>query len=161
MVGLNGPPRRIFISPYPLTHFLAPRGLLERLENDTLLVVAGDHGMTMNGDHGGDSELEVSAALFLYSPTPLFPTVPPEVRPACTSSAHPTLWSLHLRLPKPRSGPTLVYFYLFIYVCAPVCVRVCVIDMWYMCTCVCWYNSCTRRPRDIGDPALTCSTFFH
>ncbi|XP_005362115.1 GPI ethanolamine phosphate transferase 3 isoform X2 [Microtus ochrogaster] len=52
--------------------------LLERLENDTLLVVAGDHGMTMNGDHGGDSELEVSAALFLYSPTPLFPTVPPE-----------------------------------------------------------------------------------
>lgn len=54
------------------------QGLIERLENDTLLVVAGDHGMTMNGDHGGDSELEVSAALFLYSPTALFPGVPPE-----------------------------------------------------------------------------------
>lgn len=54
------------------------QGLIERLENDTLLVVAGDHGMTMNGDHGGDSELEVSAALFLYSPTALFPSVPPE-----------------------------------------------------------------------------------
>ncbi|XP_027259081.1 GPI ethanolamine phosphate transferase 3 isoform X1 [Cricetulus griseus] len=54
------------------------QGLIERLENDTLLVVAGDHGMTMNGDHGGDSELEVSAALFLYSPTALFSTVPPE-----------------------------------------------------------------------------------
>ncbi|KAM9206650.1 GPI ethanolamine phosphate transferase 3 isoform 4-T5 [Dugong dugon] len=54
------------------------QGLVERLENDTLLVVAGDHGMTMNGDHGGDSELEVSAALFLYSPTALFPSVPPE-----------------------------------------------------------------------------------
>lgn len=54
------------------------QGLIERLENDTLLVVAGDHGMTMNGDHGGDSELEVSAALFLYSPTVLFPSVPPE-----------------------------------------------------------------------------------
>ncbi|XP_075416199.1 GPI ethanolamine phosphate transferase 3, catalytic subunit isoform X2 [Tenrec ecaudatus] len=34
------------------------QGLVDRLENDTLLVVAGDHGMTMNGDHGGDSELE-------------------------------------------------------------------------------------------------------
>ncbi|XP_045418863.1 GPI ethanolamine phosphate transferase 3 isoform X3 [Lemur catta] len=54
------------------------QGLVERLENDTLLVVAGDHGMTMNGDHGGDSELEVSAALFLYSPTALFPSAPPE-----------------------------------------------------------------------------------
>uniref|UniRef100_H0VKI0 GPI ethanolamine phosphate transferase 3, catalytic subunit n=1 Tax=Cavia porcellus TaxID=10141 RepID=H0VKI0_CAVPO len=54
------------------------QGLVEHLENDTLLVVAGDHGMTMNGDHGGDSELEVSAALFLYSPTALFPGAPPE-----------------------------------------------------------------------------------
>ncbi|XP_012625526.2 GPI ethanolamine phosphate transferase 3, catalytic subunit isoform X1 [Microcebus murinus] len=54
------------------------QGLVERVENDTLLVVAGDHGMTMNGDHGGDSELEVSAALFLYSPTALFPSAPPE-----------------------------------------------------------------------------------
>ncbi|XP_029423805.1 GPI ethanolamine phosphate transferase 3 isoform X2 [Nannospalax galili] len=53
------------------------QGLVDRLENDTLLVVAGDHGMTMNGDHGGDSELEVSAALFLYSPT-AFPGAPPE-----------------------------------------------------------------------------------
>ncbi|XP_005401082.1 PREDICTED: GPI ethanolamine phosphate transferase 3 isoform X1 [Chinchilla lanigera] len=54
------------------------QGLVARLENDTLLVVAGDHGMTVNGDHGGDSELEVSAALFLYSPTPLFARAPPE-----------------------------------------------------------------------------------
>uniref|UniRef100_F7B519 GPI ethanolamine phosphate transferase 3, catalytic subunit n=1 Tax=Callithrix jacchus TaxID=9483 RepID=F7B519_CALJA len=54
------------------------QGLVEHLENDTLLVVAGDHGMTTNGDHGGDSELEVSAALFLYSPTALFPSIPPE-----------------------------------------------------------------------------------
>lgn len=54
---------------------------MERLENDTLLVVIGDHGMTKNGDHGGDSELEISTALFLYSPTALFPSAPPEVRP--------------------------------------------------------------------------------
>lgn len=54
---------------------------MERLENDTLLVVIGDHGMTKSGDHGGDSELEISAALFLYSPTALFHRAPPEVRP--------------------------------------------------------------------------------
>ena len=54
---------------------------MERLENDTLLVVIGDHGMTITGDHGGDSDLEISAALFLYSPKALFPRVPPKVRP--------------------------------------------------------------------------------
>ncbi|XP_023353417.1 GPI ethanolamine phosphate transferase 3 isoform X4 [Sarcophilus harrisii] len=52
--------------------------LVERLENDTLLVVAGDHGMTETGDHGGDSKPEVMAALFLYSSLPLFPRAPPE-----------------------------------------------------------------------------------
>nr|XP_015094538.2 GPI ethanolamine phosphate transferase 3 isoform X2 [Vicugna pacos] len=54
------------------------QGLVERLENDTLLVVTGDHGMTVSGNHGGDSELETSAVLFLYSPTALFPSAPPE-----------------------------------------------------------------------------------
>lgn len=54
------------------------QGIVERLENDTLLVVIGDHGMTKSGDHGGDSELEISAALFLYSPTALFLRPPPE-----------------------------------------------------------------------------------
>ncbi|CAH2296868.1 GPI ethanolamine phosphate transferase 3 isoform X1 [Pelobates cultripes] len=46
--------------------------LIEHLDDQTLLVVAGDHGMTDTGDHGGDSEKEVNAALFLYSKTPLF-----------------------------------------------------------------------------------------
>lgn len=66
---------------------------MERLENDTLLVVAGDHGMTMNGDHGGDSELEVSAALFLYSPIPLFPSTPPEVSPVLCLFWFPSIHS--------------------------------------------------------------------
>lgn len=78
---MNGSPRKIFIHSYLLTYFLALRGLVERLENDTLLVVIGDHGMTVTGDHGGDSELEISAALFLYSPKALFPGAPPEVSP--------------------------------------------------------------------------------
>ncbi|XP_069604034.1 GPI ethanolamine phosphate transferase 3 [Ranitomeya imitator] len=46
--------------------------LIEHLDDRTLLVVAGDHGMTDTGDHGGDSEQEVTAALFLYSKAPLF-----------------------------------------------------------------------------------------
>ncbi|KAM4050026.1 GPI ethanolamine phosphate transferase 3 isoform 2-T2 [Anomaloglossus baeobatrachus] len=46
--------------------------LIEHLDEQTLLVVAGDHGMTDTGDHGGDSEKEVTAALFLYSKAPLF-----------------------------------------------------------------------------------------
>ena len=35
-------------------------------------MVFGDHGMTKSGDHGGDSEDEVHAGLFVYSPTKLF-----------------------------------------------------------------------------------------
>ncbi|XP_069819413.1 GPI ethanolamine phosphate transferase 3 isoform X2 [Dendropsophus ebraccatus] len=46
--------------------------LIDHLDDKTLLVVAGDHGMTDTGDHGGDSEKEVTAALFLYSKAPLF-----------------------------------------------------------------------------------------
>uniref|UniRef100_A0A8D2Q779 Phosphatidylinositol glycan anchor biosynthesis class O n=1 Tax=Varanus komodoensis TaxID=61221 RepID=A0A8D2Q779_VARKO len=42
------------------------RALVDHLANDTVLLVAGDHGMTGTGDHGGDSEEEVDAALFVY-----------------------------------------------------------------------------------------------
>ncbi|GEM06072.1 phosphatidylinositol glycan, class O [Rhodotorula toruloides] len=47
------------------------RDVVERLQEDTLLVVVGDHGMTDRGDHGGDSRDEVDAALWVYSKTPL------------------------------------------------------------------------------------------
>ena len=36
------------------------------LPEDCVLFAMGDHGMTMTGDHGGDSNDEVSAALFIY-----------------------------------------------------------------------------------------------
>ena len=46
--------------------------VVESLDNQTLLVVMGDHGMNRRGDHGGDSEYETSAAMWIYSKyTPL------------------------------------------------------------------------------------------
>ncbi|GAA5907561.1 hypothetical protein JCM6882_004410 [Rhodosporidiobolus microsporus] len=41
--------------------------VVEKMGEDTLLVVVGDHGMTDRGDHGGDSREEVDAALWVYS----------------------------------------------------------------------------------------------
>ncbi|KAF8345156.1 hypothetical protein F5887DRAFT_885476 [Amanita rubescens] len=44
--------------------------VVDKLDDDTLLVVLGDHGMDRSGDHGGDGELETSAALWIYSKGP-------------------------------------------------------------------------------------------
>jgi phosphatidylinositol glycan class O len=41
--------------------------VVEMLDDDTLLVVLGDHGMDRTGDHGGDGELETSSGLWIYS----------------------------------------------------------------------------------------------
>jgi phosphatidylinositol glycan class O len=43
------------------------RTVVDMLDEDTLLVVLGDHGMDDKGNHGGDSELETAAGLWLYS----------------------------------------------------------------------------------------------
>lgn len=37
------------------------------MDNETMLFVIGDHGMTITGDHGGATEDEVSSAMFVYS----------------------------------------------------------------------------------------------
>lgn len=42
------------------------------MDDDTLLIVIGDHGMTETGDHGGDSKPELESALFLYSKKSIF-----------------------------------------------------------------------------------------
>lgn len=53
--------------------------LLEALpDDDTLLAVLGDHGMSADGNHGGASDEETGAALFLYSKQPI---VADEFRP--------------------------------------------------------------------------------
>lgn len=45
------------------------RRVVDALDDETLLVLLGDHGMDVSGDHGGDGELETSAALWIYSKT--------------------------------------------------------------------------------------------
>ena len=40
--------------------------VVDALDQDTLLVVLGDHGMDRKGNHGGDGDLEVSAGLWIY-----------------------------------------------------------------------------------------------
>ena len=88
-------------------------GLLRRardaIDDDTLLVVLGDHGMDAKGDHGGDSFDEVAAALWLYSARPFFGRAnpahvdPPQTaheRPCAQIDLVPTL-ALLLGLPIP------------------------------------------------------------
>lgn len=48
------------------------RKIIASLDDDTLLVVMGDHGMDTKGDHGGESDDEVQAALWMYSKRGVF-----------------------------------------------------------------------------------------
>lgn len=90
------------------------RSVMDRLQNDTLLVVMGDHGMTDTGDHGGESLKETDAAIFLYSPSPIFPgslsQKEPEVVPQ--TDLVPTL-ALLLGVPIPFSSVGQVLLPLF------------------------------------------------
>ncbi|KAL8983113.1 MAG: hypothetical protein Q9177_005074 [Variospora cf. flavescens] len=48
------------------------RDVVSALGDDTLLVVLGDHGMDTKGDHGGESDDEVEASLWMYSKKAIF-----------------------------------------------------------------------------------------
>nr|CDQ04831.1 Bm2424, isoform b [Brugia malayi] len=52
--------------------------VVDSLDNNTLLLVMGDHGMTENGDHGGDEPLETDAALFMFAKRKLIFAEPPD-----------------------------------------------------------------------------------
>ncbi|KAJ3091440.1 mannose-ethanolamine phosphotransferase gpi13 [Quaeritorhiza haematococci] len=41
--------------------------IFDKVDDDTVVFVMGDHGMDGKGDHGGESELEVDTTLFVYS----------------------------------------------------------------------------------------------
>ena len=58
--GKWAPEKNIYLSLPPDTFLDPPRGLVKRLKNDTLLVVTGDHGMTISGNHGGDGNQVVA-----------------------------------------------------------------------------------------------------
>ena len=85
------------------------RDLASRIEDDTILVVMGDHGMDEKGDHGGESDDEIEAALWMYSSRPAFGRTRPEfatppptakVRPVNQIDLVPTL-ALLLGIPIP------------------------------------------------------------
>ncbi|KAB0804314.1 hypothetical protein PPYR_01284 [Photinus pyralis] len=48
--------------------------IVESLDNSTILIVIGDHGMTSTGDHGGESDDEVTSAMFVHSKLKLVST---------------------------------------------------------------------------------------
>ena len=37
------------------------------MDNDTVVLIFGDHGMTDNGGHGGETNLELRTILFAHS----------------------------------------------------------------------------------------------
>lgn len=66
------------------------RDIVAGLGDDTLLVVMGDHGMDSKGDHGGESDDEVEAALWMYSKKGAFGrTNPAYVTPPQTAKERP------------------------------------------------------------------------
>ena len=88
------------------------REITTLLDNETLLVVMGDHGMDIKGDHGGESDDEVEAALWMYSKKGIFgrdsieSALPPRTakeRPVGQIDLVPTL-ALLLGLPIPYNN---------------------------------------------------------
>ncbi|PGH31283.1 phosphatidylinositol glycan, class O [[Emmonsia] crescens] len=85
------------------------RDVIKSIDESTLLVVMGDHGMDGKGDHGGESDDEVEAALWMYSKRGVFgrtnnmPLEPPRTakeRPIPQIDLVPTL-ALLLGMPIP------------------------------------------------------------
>jgi len=88
------------------------RQLAESVDENTVLVVMGDHGMDGKGDHGGESDDEVEAALWMYSKRPVFgrtqaefatPPATAKIRPVNQIDLVPTL-SLLLGIPIPYNN---------------------------------------------------------
>ncbi|KAI1647535.1 uncharacterized protein F4817DRAFT_336957 [Daldinia loculata] len=66
------------------------QNLTKEIDDNTLLVVMGDHGMDSKGDHGGESDDEVEAALWMYSKKPVFGRTQPEFKtPPATAKIRP------------------------------------------------------------------------
>ncbi|KAK3333672.1 GPI ethanolamine phosphate transferase 3-like protein [Cercophora scortea] len=66
------------------------RDVAATIGEKTVLIVMGDHGMDGKGDHGGESDEEIEAALWMYSKNPVFGRTKPEfVTPPATAKTRP------------------------------------------------------------------------
>ncbi|KAF9788027.1 hypothetical protein BJ322DRAFT_600547 [Thelephora terrestris] len=83
--------------------------VVERLDQDTLLVVLGDHGMDTRGDHGGDGELETSPGIWIYSKgAPLAGASLSEIPPSLlTTTTFPGAPAPHRHIQQIDLTPTL------------------------------------------------------
>ncbi|KAG1722347.1 hypothetical protein EDB19DRAFT_1898207 [Suillus lakei] len=82
-VGPDHPVLRVKLEQ--MNHLL--RDVVAAMDDDTLLIMLGDHGMDKMGNHGGDSVLETMSALWVYSKVPLsLPehTIPDAILPTIT-----------------------------------------------------------------------------
>jgi len=85
------------------------RNLIEAIDEKTLLVVMGDHGMDPKGDHGGESQGEIEAALWMYSKKGIFGKYPGKAvsidghRPVAQIDIVPTM-ALLLGIPIPYNN---------------------------------------------------------
>lgn len=90
--------------------------VMKLLEEDTVLFIFGDHGMSNTGDHGGDSKDEIESGLFIYSPSQLIvsPSKSSVVETISQVDFVPTI-SLLLGIPIPFSNLGMVMNDLFSY----------------------------------------------
>ncbi|CAN0531467.1 unnamed protein product, partial [Scytosiphon promiscuus] len=58
------------LPPYPVPKpSPLDRTVFEGVDDDTVVFVLGDHGMTEDGNHGGATPEETGAALLVWSPS--------------------------------------------------------------------------------------------
>ncbi|OOF92644.1 hypothetical protein ASPCADRAFT_174329 [Aspergillus carbonarius ITEM 5010] len=76
------------------------REIIAKLDDKTLLVIMGDHGMDSKGDHGGESDDEVEAALWMYSKKGIFGRT-------STETAMPPMFARDRYVPQIDLVPTL------------------------------------------------------
>ncbi|KTW25620.1 hypothetical protein T552_03480 [Pneumocystis carinii B80] len=89
------------------------RRIISKLQNDTLLIVLGDHGMDERGNHGGDSLDEVVSALWIYNKGSILPEFPSNLSSISQIDFVPTL-SLLMGIPIPYNnlgGPIVEAFF--------------------------------------------------
>ncbi|XP_041373818.1 GPI ethanolamine phosphate transferase 3-like [Gigantopelta aegis] len=88
------------------------RNVTRYLKDDTILFVFGDHGMTNTGDHGGDSDDELEAGLFVYSTVQMTSSALGPDKTVAQTDIVPTV-ALLLGIPIPFSSLGMVITDLF------------------------------------------------